>query len=370
MFALVPERRRPQKSQNPNSYYIVPWFVSIDGIGNLYGLVGGIANLLDSGTNLAAVNFQNSKFHIRALALDDLFLLGNYESWSSLTLSLGQISTELIELDAYEVGSDSSDEPFQVDGSIRGTALQLQWKGFTDRVKVSYEAVIGKDSIRLADQADFGIESEYARNRYKVELDLTDDRYDSRAGIRAIWILSTQDPNGNFLAENETEAEFDIYSREVSVFIPLGDTSNQHHTLALNYYLSTLHNKNEEIALNRRDGNTLGGPVRMRGYPNRRFVDLHTLYYGAEYRWTLKGDFGTSGGNFVLSNDVLEGLQMAFFHEWGQVAEFADSSLYSDLKTNYGIGLRAVWQSSLVMRLDVGVSEEGTSPTFIVLQPF
>ncbi len=108
----------------------------------------------------------------------------------------------------------------------------------------------------------------------------------------------------------------------------------------------------------------------MRGYPNSRFIDNNTFYAAVEHRWTMLGNFGTSGDGFILSNDTLEGLQFAFFHEWGQVAEFNDSSLYEDLKTDFGVGIRAVWESSLVMRLDVGVSEEDTGVTFIIMQPF
>jgi len=369
-YGLIPERRRQQKSAEPNQYYIVPWFVRIEGIGTLLGGVGGIANVVDSGTNLAFINFQNDKFHIRGLAIDDVFLLGDYNSPSSLTVTGGDLDIELKNLDVYEIGRDSDSQPFQVKGTLKGRALQIQWRLFIDRLKLSYEPYYGKDSIRLADQMEFGRESENRATRYKIELDLTDDRYDSRTGVRGIWILSKREPAGNIFGDNETEEEYDIVSRELSLFLPLYASDSQVHTLAFNYYLSTTHQINPNIPLNRRNGNELGGPVRMRGYPNRRFVDNHTLYYAVEHRWTFLGAFGTDGDGFLLSNDTLEGLQLAFFYEWGQVSEFLDDSLYRDMKTDYGIGIRAVWDSTLVMRLDVGISEEGAGTNFIIVQPF
>lgn len=363
------ERRRPQKSPDPNRYYVVPWFVHVDGIGTLLGGVAGIANILDSGTNAGVFTFQNGNFHLQAFAIDDLYLLGNYDNWASLTLSGGGTSIELKELDSYGVGTDSSGEPNKVKGSINARAAQLQLKLFVDRLKYSMESFYSRDSFRLADLNDFGVESEYAGNRYKLELDLTDDRYDSRFGLRAIWVLSKRDPDGNMFYDNESEDEFEIFSREISLFIPLYQSESQIHTLALNYYLSTSKNLNDELEFNRREGNTLGGPVRMRGYPNNRFVDSHTYYYAAEYRLTFLGDFGTKG-DFILSNDTLEGLQVALFQEWGQVSEKVDETLFSDMKVNTGVGFRAIWDSSLVMRLDIGFSDEGQATTFLIMQPF
>ncbi|PCI28002.1 MAG: hypothetical protein COB67_07360, partial [SAR324 cluster bacterium] len=126
-FALVPDRRRPQKSSEPNRYYVVPWYIHIEGVGSLTGGVAGIANILDSGTNAAFVSFQNDEFHIKIWGIDDLYLLGNYKSWSSITLSGGVTNIKLNELDSYGVGPDSSSEPSKVKGTFQFKAVQLQW---------------------------------------------------------------------------------------------------------------------------------------------------------------------------------------------------------------------------------------------------
>ncbi|MCP4298199.1 MAG: hypothetical protein GY786_21645 [Proteobacteria bacterium] len=367
---LIPERRRPQKSAIANRYYLVPWVVNIEGIGVLPGLVTGVANIADSGTNGAAINFQNDNFHVKALAVDDLFLLGNYKSWFSLTISAGVTDIELLELDAYEVGTNSSSTPFQVEGILKQKAFQVQLRLLKDRIKFSSEYLYSNDFFRLANDDGSSVESENSHNRLKLELDFTDDRYDSRVGVRAILIKSSQNQQGNFFGENDTAEEYDVISRELSLFIPIHKTATQVHTLAMNYYLSTSTNLNSDIPLNRRNGNDLGGPVRMRGYPDRRFVDNNTLYYALEHRWNFLGDFGTKELDFIFSNDTLEGLQLAFFYEWGQVSEFDDASLYQDMKTDLGVGFRAIWDSNLVMRLDLGFSEEGSGTTFLIMQPF
>ncbi len=369
-FDKVPERRRPQKSVLSNRYYFVPWFVHIEGIGILPGVVGGIANIEDSGTNGGIISFQNDKFHIRAFAIDDFFLYGNYESWGSFTVSAGITDIDLLELDCYGVGSDSDSTPFQVDGTMQHQAVQLQMRLFKDRFKISQEFIHSKNSIRLADNYGSTQESENSHNRQKIEVDLTDDRYDSRIGLRMILIKSSQDKDGNFFGSNDSYEKYNIYSRELSAFIPIYESPGQIHTLALNYYLSTTENLNDLVPLNRRNGNDLGGAVRMRGYPSLRFVDNNTLYYAVEYRWTFLGKFGTGGDDFILSNDTLEGLQLTFFHEWGQVSEFQNDDLYRDMKINYGVGFRAIWDSSLVMRLDFGFSDEGSGLTFLIMQPF
>lgn len=362
-------RRRPQKAPKPNTYYILPWYVHIEGIGSLYGGVGGVANLFDSGTNIAGFTFQNESFHIQAYGIDDLFLLGGKDDPLSLTLSAGSTDIKLEELDSYGVGPDSSSKPRQVKGKIKQNGVQLQARFFYDRLKFAAEAYDSRDSIRRADSGDEGLETHYAGDRYKVELDLTDDRYDSRIGLRAIWIKSMRNPDGNFFTENDTEEKFEIDSQEYSLFIPFYFSDTQNHTLAYNYYLSIANNLNDDIEFNRREGNELGGPVRMRGYPNRRFVDANTYYYALEYRFTWIDDFGLNSGDFILSNDDFEGLQLVLFQEWGQVAEKNDKDLYTDLKTNWGFGIRPVL-SSIVLRLDVGFSDEGRAVNFIVLQPF
>ncbi len=370
LLAIVPERRRPQQSAKPNRYYALPWFINIEGIGALWGGVLGVANIADSGTNLGLVNFQNDNFHVFAGAIDDIYLLGDYKGFASLTLSGGKTSVKLKELKAWDVGPDSDPEPIKVNGTMEADAIQLQQKLFYDRLRISLESYASRDSIRQANVQENGKESTSAGNRLKLELDLTDDRYDARVGLKLSWIVSRHQPDGNFLAKNETEEDYDLVKREASLFIPVYSSLDHNHTIAMNYFLSTLHNRNKDVPVSRRNGHSLGGPMQLRGYPLNRFTDNNAVHLILEHRWTIIDTFGTEEPG-IISNDVLEGLQLAFFHDWGRVSEFNDERLHEEeMKTSYGVGCRLVFMSGLIIRLDIGFSEEGQGETFLVQQPF
>lgn len=368
--ALIPERRRPQISSKPNRYYALPWFINIEGVGTLWGGVVGVANIANSGTSLGLFSFHNENFHMTAGAIDDFYLLGDYQSAAALTLSGGGSSIKLKELDAWDVGPDSDSTPIKVKGEMEASAVQLQQKLFYDRFRISMEAYVTRDYTRLADTNEGGEESIYAGNRLKLELDLTDDRYDARAGVRLFWIISRHDPDGNFFAKNESDENFDLVKREASLFIPVYSSDRHHHTIAMNYFLSTLHNRNTAVPVSRRNGHSLGGPVQLRGYPLGRFTDNNAVHYILEHRWTLKGSFGTDSSSWI-SNDTLEGIQLAMFHDWGRVSEYTDDRLHdAAMKTSFGVGCRLIFLSGLIIRLDIGFSEEGQGETFLIQQPF
>ncbi len=371
LVAIVPERRRPQKSEKPNRYYALPWFITIEGVGTMWGGVLGVANILDSGTNFGLVNFQNDKFHVLGAAIDDIYLIGNYKGFAALTLSAAKTSAKLLEFNAWDVGPDSDKEPMKVRGELEARAVQLQQKLFNDRVRISLEAYVSRDYIRLANQGEKGEESTYAGNRFKVELDLTDDRYDARAGIKASYIVSRHDPEGNFFSKNDSEEVFDLVKKELSIFLPVYASDDHVHTLAMNFFQSSLYNRNPDVEVSRRNGHSLGGPMQLRGYPLNRFTDYNSVHYILEHRWTIVEPFGKDDEPSLISNDSIEGLQFALFHDWGQVSQYNDERLYqSNMKTSYGAGCRLIFRSGLIIRLDIGISEEGVGETFLVQQPF
>jgi len=115
-------------------------------------------------------------------------------------------------------------------------------------------------------------------------------------------------------------------------------------------------------------GANLGGLLRMRGYPATRFNDRAAIYYGAEYRHTLGWNplkETTLGGRL----DV-DWLQLVAFGEVGRVApEWELDTLHSDMKWSAGAGLR-VMANHLVLRADLGVSEEDTVVQIFIGEPF
>ncbi len=116
------------------------------------------------------------------------------------------------------------------------------------------------------------------------------------------------------------------------------------------------------------DGATLGGFYRMRGYENHRFSDKSVIYTTAEYRYTPHW-------NPIGEISWLRWLHMDFwqfvgFVEGGRVADEYDfSELFSDWKSDIGIGLRAMMAGGII-RLDIATSDEGTAAWVMFGQPF
>lgn len=361
------KRRRPEGTRQSNRYYILPWFVSIPGVGILWGGVGGVANIIDSGTSVAGFSFENKKFRMRGWGINDIYLLGNKESFFSFTVSGGATDIKLKKIEAYEVGRDSPNLPIEVNGVRNGEGVQLQLAFFHKRLKFAREDYRSKGYAQKADIPEGGIPSTTFGYNYKLELDLTDDRLDSWIGARMILTRSNVNPGGSYMGNNDTKENYYVDKKELSLFFPMYSDPHYQHTLALNFVHTASKNINSQIPFNRRGGEGLGGPVMMRGYPYGRFVDANLFYSCIEYRFAMI--YEDKQKDFLLSNDRLENFQIVPFYEIGQVAQQDNSSLYEDLKRSYGIGFRAVL-SSIVLRLDLGYTKEGRDKTFIPLQPF
>ncbi|MFQ5752679.1 MAG: BamA/TamA family outer membrane protein, partial [bacterium] len=87
----------------------------------------------------------------------------------------------------------------------------------------------------------------------------------------------------------------------------------------------------------------LGGVNSLRGYREYRFQDRNALLFNVEYRWL-----------------VWSGLDMALFLDAGNVYPRAKDISLEDLKTSYGIGFRVNTSYAVMLRIDIGHSEEGT----------
>ena len=114
------------------------------------------------------------------------------------------------------------------------------------------------------------------------------------------------------------------------------------------------------------EGARLGGFNRMRGYENNRFSDKAVFYATAEYRATL--DYNPFRDNSIIPVPV-DWLQIVLFAEAGRVNDTYSTELFSDMKYDVGISLRAL-AAELPIRLDVAYGDEGTNFWVMVYQPF
>jgi hypothetical protein len=116
-------------------------------------------------------------------------------------------------------------------------------------------------------------------------------------------------------------------------------------------------------------GATLGGINRLRGYPSARFNDKAAIYYAAELRliprWNPLGQI-----DWLNRLVRVDWIQLVGFAEAGRVAEHWNlSDLHTDMKWSAGLGLRA-FVNGLVVRADVGFSQEGGEVQMMVSHPF
>jgi hypothetical protein len=162
---------------------------------------------------------------------------------------------------------------------------------------------------------------------------------------------------------------------ELSGFIPLWDTSwSRQQTLALTTWMaySPTYDVDSDSENNGKPpyftGPTLGGFWRMRGYPAYRFHDKAAVYYSAEYR--LMPEWQPFGDIDLLKPLNIRWWQIVGLVEVGRVAPSWDlATLHSDMKYDFGIGLRGMFYAS-IGRIGLVVSEEGFFFTAMIGQTF
>ncbi len=117
-------------------------------------------------------------------------------------------------------------------------------------------------------------------------------------------------------------------------------------------------------------GATLGGLDRMRGYAEGRFNDRSAVYYSAEYRHIPHWNPLREVGWLNRRNARVQWLQYVAGLEAGRVAdEFDLQELHSDAKVGGLLGLRAM-VNTLVVRVDIGIGDEGAAVQMTIDQPF
>jgi hypothetical protein len=85
----------------------------------------------------------------------------------------------------------------------------------------------------------------------------------------------------------------------------------------------------------------LGGGGELRGYPNYRFRDRHSILFTAEYRWYVQ-----------------EYVDMAIFFDAGKVTPRREDLDLDGLKSDVGIGLRFHTPQTTLLRFEVAKSRE------------
>lgn len=116
------------------------------------------------------------------------------------------------------------------------------------------------------------------------------------------------------------------------------------------------------------EGSTLGGLERQRGYASYRFWDRSAINYSLEYRYIPR--WNPLPSIPYVNQLYIPWWQWVGFVEAGRVNDEWDvSELHSDMKLTVGGGVRALVYE-LVVRADLGISEEGMELQMFFNQPF
>jgi hypothetical protein len=116
------------------------------------------------------------------------------------------------------------------------------------------------------------------------------------------------------------------------------------------------------------EGSTLGGLERQRAYPSNRYHDRSAINYSAEYRYMPRWN---PFPNIPLVNKLyIPWWQWVAYAELGRVADnWSFSDLHKKMKYSVGGSVRLMVYE-LVIRVDMGVSEEGGEVQMFFNHPF
>lgn len=384
IFAFSFDRR--DEVTTYNSYYVYPLALSMPGIGRAGGIGVMGNNLLNTDTDIMALHMEGDFSLDIATVIDlPLYKKENY----ILSISSAYLRFQDGTIEAFERGRDSKKEDkyyFDTDEyNTKGAELslqlfdrQLEFYGGYSSAFVNPNSIRDRDGNNLANKIGNINMDIY---RYGIYLDDTDNRRDPRIGYRVQ--LET-------MGVKHDEKKFsDGYQQDISLtaFIPIFDINN---IFVVNYFHSGAKITREgkvnpadylcdpadttcnqityddvrqrrEEEVKKGNATSLGGTQRLRAYPQGRFYDKYSAFVGFEYRWYFKQHWKPF--DKYLWRGVNTGMQLAFFQEYGQVSEKNDHTLYEDMKSSTGVGLRILF-NTMVVRLDIATGKEGEQVTF------
>lgn len=159
-----------------------------------------------------------------------------------------------------------------------------------------------------------------------VQIDYSDPPLNPRSGGRYLVSYQTYDDR------DFDRYSFDRWELDVQQYVPF---LQRHRVLALRAFFSTSGPKPEQevpFYLQR----TLGGAYSLRGFNPYRFRDRNLLLLQAEYRWEV--------------NPFVTG---ALFYDAGNVATRRGDLDLTNLKRDYGFGLRVGSPAGVAFRMDI-----------------
>lgn len=394
----IPDRRKPQFTKD-FGYALFPYPYSLPGIGTGLGLVGGAMNVADTYTDVYGIVFTGD-VRGEALGVADVHIIPRM-----LIIDFGYSALNEATIQSYSqrgMNTDKHDFRLVEFGDTEYYGARMTATFFDRRFEIFgawYQGASKLKSIRDKD-GNVIVEAQDASRQsghvllYGTHLDLTDDYNDPRRGIR-FFVTRTQSP------PSDSGPDYYVMDYNTTAYVPIGRRS----TWALNFLRSdavVIHQGETDPAkLQQQNGlncsdpaltaeeqkfctdvinnmiannkygtaTSLGGFSRLRAYPQGRFQGAHTLFYGTEVRWNLTDE--RTPFNIFVMKDVRTSVQIALFYELGVTSDVqSDLTKRSNMRDDYGLGLRVVTASGVVFRGDIGFGKEGVSPEIFIGYPW
>ncbi len=398
-FGYEFERRRDQFDSN-SGYLAVPAPYSYPGIGEGLVFIGYAGNVLETPIDAYALLITGDATGLIA-NVDEVFLYPE-----TLYLRYFRIDIRKYGRNFYQNrGMDTDKEDFSVavGDQYLGREPSVNLTLWERRLELSYGLRLQEGRITELRTPEGELLSSTTQTfrsdatRAQLTVDLTDDRQDPRSGLR---VSLDQE---QVTAADSLSSDYTILTTNLKAYVPMLGQS----TWAFNYFrsaasvtrtgltdlntLKTLRGidacassptvaeqnaceeavtrdaQNQQLANLNGTARSLGGPNRLRSYPEERYQGAHSLSYGTEFRWNLKT--GQDLLNWYFLSDIQEALQVALFYEQGSVAESV-ADLGSIWRKSFGVGGRLVTGSGNVYRLDLASGDEGTELTVLFQYPW
>ena len=402
-FGFEIERRRDVFTRQ-YGHLFVPLPYSLPGLGEGLLFVGNFGNIADTTTDLATILGVGDAEFIFGF-LDEFFIVPDYVylqyvkaqgfKYALTNYRSRGMNTEKNDF-VYALGNYwEYDAPtFKLTLYERMLELGLG----RSKQKGRFEKFVAPDSDDLTKQGDTITEFDPAlevnfgeKLEFSARIDYTDDYRDPRKGVRNILYLDRQ------TASSSSEPSFDVITNDLQFYIPFlekstlvlnltfsdtnvrkqGETDLEVLKQQSNYYSctsescreTTLGNAKNTMNINKHGTSLyLGGPDRLRSYPQQRFQGAHTVYFATEFRWNFSAADGDEIDLFFMQ-DLVDEMQVAFFFEQGSVSE-TKSELGDTVKYSFGSGFRLLSGSGNLYRADFATGDEGPQVTVIIQYPW
>jgi hypothetical protein len=394
-FALLFERR--PRLDNEISYFIYPIAGNIPKVQEFYGVGATVSGVGGSETDLTflklageAEHFEGKDFDMNLVLLKDIPLYQEYLTLSHYYLDINNFGAAQGQ---RGINSDPDKFRFVLANKIEINYTELSLNFYDYQLEFYYALASAhirpyglideNEQFTKLNDAEMDSGGKPVGARFGIIIDDTDHRRDPQIGYRFQWerytLPATSPDTSAFYQDDFNSTGFIPLTRDkILVLNHFFSQANvtQAGTVDTNQYQCSNSECNQSVLdelyqqrqtdAQQGKATALGGTNRLRGCRSFRFYDTYTNFFGAELRWyTMQG---VTPFNWVVMKDVFTSLQFAFFYELGTVSPDA-SSLFDNFRDSYGVGARAVLRS-LIIRTDIGCSDEGSEFTFFVGYPF